>query len=215
LGSGSFQRASFVIVQSTGPSEGFFLTPASFTFQGGLQGQCANGSLSADIYIFGGSPPYTVSNSLPDAFTVFPTTLQTPGSHFTVTPRNASICIAAPGAPIIVRDSAGHTATATVASIEGTQTLPALAVAPGTVTLTSCSDSGTIAITGGTGGPYSVTLDNNSPIEIRGSSANAISLGRRSLSSSAPASLQLAVTDGRSTAPFTVAFDVGARGACP
>ena len=215
VGSGSSQRVSFVIAQNTGPSAGFFVTPSGFTFQGVLVGQCASSSLSADFYVFGGTPPYTVSNSVPDAFSVFPTVLNSRGDHFTVTPRNAGICIATPGSPITVRDSQGRTVSVQVASIEGTQQLPALTVSPASIRLSSCTDSGSINVVGGKGPPYTVSLASDSPLELRGNNGSTITIGRRRPSGPAPSSIPLSVTDGRSTANFTVELEPGAQGTCP
>src|SRR5476649_1074015 len=110
IGTRAFQRTSFVIVQSTGSSPGFFVTPTQVTFQGARQNECANFGISASVFVFGGVPPYTVSNTSP--FNVSPTFISSSGGFYSVTPNGP--CVAAPGAPIVVTDSAGHTATTTV-----------------------------------------------------------------------------------------------------
>ena len=62
LGTNAFRRATFTIAQATGTSPGFFTVPDSFTFTGPNTLQCASGT-RADVSIFGGTPPYTISNA--------------------------------------------------------------------------------------------------------------------------------------------------------
>ncbi|HET6263776.1 MAG TPA: hypothetical protein VFD95_02885, partial [Usitatibacter sp.] len=102
LDSGAFQRSSFLIAQSTGTSPGFFVTPTSVTFSGRVPGQCATGQ-EAVFFVFGGTPPYSVSNSAPSAFTLSDGTVFNSGDGFFI--RTRGPC--ATDAVFVVRDSAG------------------------------------------------------------------------------------------------------------
>jgi hypothetical protein len=63
----AFRRASFVITQNSGASNNFLVTPTSITFSGRFTGQCAS-SRNALVFVFGGSPPYTIANTSGSAF---------------------------------------------------------------------------------------------------------------------------------------------------
>ncbi|HEY6720758.1 MAG TPA: hypothetical protein VI363_03885, partial [Burkholderiales bacterium] len=143
IGTGAFQRTSFVISQSTGTSPGFFTTPDTVTFQGTRQNQCAGSGISATVFVFGGVPPYTVSNTS-SAFFVTPNFISSSGGSYTITPNGTCVTTF----PIIVTDSSGHTATTTVSNVAGTQAPPALSVAPTSVTLSSCSGAASVTVAG-------------------------------------------------------------------
>ena len=204
LDSGAFQRSSFLIAQSTGTSPGFFVTPTSVTFSGRFTGQCATTG-DAVFYVFGGSPPYTVLNTAPSAFTLSDSTVFNSGDGFFIRVRGPCVTDAA----FIVRDSAGRTVTVTASNVEGTTTPTPVAVAPDEVTLTSCFDAASVTIAGGTGGPYFVSVGNNSLFASVTASTVTI---RRKQNPSSPAvpgttPLSVGVSDGRTTATVTVNVD--------
>ncbi len=210
LGTGAFQRTSFLIAQSTGSSPGFFATPTQITFQGTRENECASGN-SATVYVFGGTPPYTVS-STSSAYIVSRDFISFSGGSYTVTPNGQ--CVGTPGAPIIVRDAAGNTATTTVANVAGTQAAPALAVTPSTVTLTSCTGSANVTVAGGRQSNYFVSSGSDALIATI--SGNTVTISRRNPSPAAgTAPLTVGVSDGTTVANVTVNLSGSAQRACP
>jgi hypothetical protein len=199
LGTGAFQRASFLIAQATGTSPGFFVTPSSITFTGVFTGQCAN-NLSAVVYVIGGLPPYNVLNSGGDAFTISNNIVSNSGESFFVT--STGICTGTGGIPIVVRDSAGHTATVTVSNVPGTTAASDVVATPDTVSLASCSASASVSVSGGTG-TYIVSSGNSSL--VTSISGNTLTIRRR-VPSAAPGStsVQVSVSDGRTSDTITV-----------
>jgi hypothetical protein len=212
IGTGAFQRASFIISQSTGSSPGFFTTPATVTFQGTRLNQCAAFGVSAAVFVFGGVPPYTVSNTS-SGFSVTPIVISSSGGNYSITPNGTCVT----STPIIVTDSSGHTATTTVSNIPGTQVLPALAVAPATVTLSSCTGSASFTVAGGTGGPY--FQSSGSDALTTSISGNTVTITRRNpspaVSSTGTATVDVGVSDGTTSASVTVNLTGQGAGACP
>ena len=211
IGTGAFQRTSFVIAQATGSSPGFFTSPDSITFQGPNTNTCAGSTVQATIFVFGGTPPYTVSNTT-NAFQTTRDTVSFSGGSFDVIP--VGICVGAPGLPIVVRDSAGRTATSLVANVPGTQAAPAFTVAPTSITLTSCSTSSTASViaTGGTG-VYVGSTSSNSIVFTH--SGNTFTVSRAPNSAAPPSSATLTISDGQTLQSVTVNFTGDAAGACP
>ena len=199
LGTNAFRRTAFLIAQATGESPGFFVTPDAVTFTGPRQGLCAS-NVTATFFVFGGTPPYSIFNTGNSFFAVSVDTVTSSGASFNVSPRSGT-CVAEPGLPILVRDSAGRTTTVTVANVEGDDEVPALVVAPDTVTLTSCTTVANVAIAGGTG-TYFITGDNDLVSATR--SGNTISIRRKPSTLGAPGPAFVAVSDGISTATITV-----------
>ncbi|MFZ3322126.1 MAG: hypothetical protein WA190_07115 [Usitatibacter sp.] len=210
IGTGTFQRTSFVIVQSTGSSPGFFVTPTQITFQGAVQNQCANFGVSASVFVFGGLPPYTVSNSTP--FVVSPNFISSSGGSYSVTPNGS--CVAAPGLPIVVTDSAGHTATTTVANIPGTTAPPALTAQPAKVTLSSCTGSASVTVGGGAP-PASGYLASAGSNAITASvNGNTVTI-QRATSPATAGPVFVGITDGISTTSVEVDLVGQGAGVCP
>jgi hypothetical protein len=104
IGTAAFRRATFIIAQATGSSPGFFAIPDAITFSGPNDQQCATGG-RADVFIFGGTPPYTIGNA-GSAFGVSQNTVTASGGSFYVVPNGTCVD---PGLPIPIIDSAGHT----------------------------------------------------------------------------------------------------------
>ena len=218
LGSGAFQRTSFVIVQTTAASPGFFATPTSVTFQGRLENECATGG-NATFYIFGGSPPYTISNTSPGTFQVSRDFVSFSGGNFQVILNGSGTCIAEPGAPVIIRDTTGRTVTVTVANIPGTQTPPAITVAPEEVTLTSCAGIASVTVAGGRSNRYFVST--GSDLIAASVSGNTVSISRNGAPSrdasvlTPPPSVIVGVSDGLTVANVKVNLTGAAAGICP
>lgn len=137
---------TFVIVQQA-PAGTITVLPTTLTFTGALSTQCGSGSGS--VFVFGGTPPYTATSTLP-GIVVNPSTLATQGGNFTLNvPAGLSTC---PSGTVIISDSLGARATVTVQSNPGTGTPPPLAVSPAAMTLTCAANVGSAAVIGGGGG---------------------------------------------------------------
>ena len=194
--------------------------PSTIAFKGNAANSCASG-LSADVIVFGGRPPYQVSQ--PGTFTVNPVVLNTTGSAFTVTATGQCT----DGTPIAVVDSNGATATVTLSNKVGDPfaTTPDLKVSPATVTLTQCNEIAAIAVTGGTGGPYFGTSSSGYvKATMAGTTGTNAHVGQvqRVKGPLNPASpppvttgIGVAFSDGKSSAPVTVNLTGNAAGACP
>lgn len=207
LGTGAFQRTTFLISQSTGTSPGFFVTPTSLTFSGRFQGECSN-NVTATFFIFGGSPPYTVLNSATSAFFTSAEVVSESGGSVGVTSRG----VCASSLPIVVRDTAGRTATVTVSNVEGSANVSDVVVAPDTVTLTDCNTAANVTIAGGTG---SYSLGNGSGALNLTLSANSLTIRRKNPSPAPASPITIGVSDGRTTDNVTVNLTGEAAGACP
>jgi hypothetical protein len=208
LSTGSFQRTPFAIAQSTGTSPGFFIAPASIKFTGPNTDECANGA-SADFFVFGGTPPYRVSNTS-SAFSVSRDFLSFSGDSFTVTARGA--CVGDPGLPIVVTDLRGRTVTALISNVLGTRVVPPLVVAPASVSLSSCDALANVTAAGGTGS-YFATSGSGS-LNVMQVSGNKFSISR----SNGPATttpLNVGIGDSRSVVNVTVNLTGAALGTCP
>lgn len=212
LGSAAFQDTSFVIAQATGTSPGFFVTPQSVTFQGRRADVCADSSINATFFVFGGVAPYTVS-STSSAFIVFPLVVQSNGGSFTVTPNGQ--CVATPGAPIVVRDSSGRSVTVTAANVRGVDAVPALAVTPGTVSLTSCTSVATVTVAGGTGNYFASSGSGNVLVTQASSNTFRIQRDPSSTGGADPSTVSVGISDGVSTTPVTVTLSGNGAGVCP
>ena len=214
FGTSAFQRASFVIAQSTGSSPGFFVTPTQVTFQGARLNECANSGTSANVAVFGGVPPYTVSNATP--FLVSPSSISSSGGSYSVTPNGT--CVAAPGASIVVTDSAGHTATTTVANIPGTQAPPTLTVSPTDVTLSSCTGMASVTVAGGapTTPPGYLASPGSDAIDAT-PTGNTVSIKRHdpSPAQSTTDTVSVGISDGITTTSVKVHFVGEGAGPCP
>lgn len=188
--------------------------PTTIAFKGNSASSCASG-LSADVIVFGGKPPYQVSQ--PGTFTVTPSFLNSSGSAFTVTATGQCT----DGTPIAVVDANGGTATVTASNKVGdpAATTPDIKVSPTTVALSNCADVATVAVTGGTGGPYFVA-SGSKLLTVRMSTTN-VHLGtiQRTAASDATntsSPILVAFSDGKTSANVSVTLGPGgAQGTCP
>ena len=217
LGSGAFQRTTIFIAQTSAAESGYFAIPDSVTFTGPRVDQCASGGLSADVFVFGGTPPYTVSNPAPAAFVISPTVLTRSGASFRVTP--TGVCVD-PGLPIAVTDAVGRTISVTVANRPGTAPVPPpdFNVAPTSVTLNSCTSQASVVAAGGQG-TYSAGA--NSSVLLVTTSGNLVTIARGpgdAGGGGGPASsvpLTVTITDGATIRTVAVTLTGVATGFCP
>lgn len=207
---GSFQRSSFVISQATGTSPGFFGTPSSITFQGPRQDECASTNISGTFFVFGGTPPYNVRNTL-STLIVRPEIVTANGGSFTVTPTGG--CIGLPGVPITIQDAAGRTTSVNVANIPGTAAIPALVATPTSVSLSSCSGTASIQVAGGRGPPYFATQSD--VLNVNSTGGGTVTVQRRPLPAGTPLPLPeevtIGISDGVSAVEVTVTLSGEAR----
>lgn len=146
--SGFTQRAAVTIAPSSNAP--LNAQPSTIVFQGTTPQTCASG-ISADVIVFGGRPPYLISQ--PGSFTVSPSLVTQSGGRFTVTANGQ--CSA--GSQIAVVDGNGATVSVTASNTLSAvpaptpPTTPEFSVAPTQVTLNSCNDTASVIAVGGTG----------------------------------------------------------------
>ena len=151
LTSGNFVRGIFVIYQflPNGANQ-LQIVPSTLTITGPDNQTCSS-NVSTTFYVFGGKPPYTVSNPAPQFVRLAQSFIPASGGGFTLTTLGG--CVSP--LTIAVSDSAGHTATATLNNNVGTQppstaTTPnAIVVTPTTIPNLACGANTNIVATGG------------------------------------------------------------------
>lgn len=210
LGTGAFQRRSFTISQSGNATLAAIPNQISFTGPNNLS--CASG-LGADVVVFGGRPPYQITQPGSVA-SVIPSVVTASGGRFTVTANGGC----ADNASIGIVDSVGATASVTVSNKLGTaEVIPALLVTPTAVTLSSCTETAGVVVAGGTGqfsaasgsGALRTTVSGSNVSISRGSPSTAPGI-------TSPQTLQVFVSDGRTSQAVTVTLQGQAATAnCP
>jgi hypothetical protein len=124
LTSGEQQTAQFTIVQTINGSAVLSAIPSTVTFAGPDTQSCAL-NFRADVYIFGGKPPYNVvvgSQSVPVVAILANVPVLTQGGFFTVL--TTGQCTPTAGVPIIITDAQGLTTTVTFINQFGTTPIP-------------------------------------------------------------------------------------------
>jgi hypothetical protein len=206
LNSGSTQRTSIPIAPSSNAP--LNAQPGTISFIGATSDRCAT-SGQADVIVFGGRPPYSISQ--PGTFTVAPTLVLSSGARFTVTPTGQC----SDAARIAVVDSNGATVAVTATNTRGPvgAATPAFIVSPAAVTLDSCSTVATVVLAGGSGTYFAASGNSAVQASVSGSTG----VIRRASSSSGPVStpVNVAFSDGQAALPVTVTLAAGAQGTCP
>src|SRR5436190_5264322 len=150
IAGGAYQRTTVFIARSSTAQTGFFVVPTSVTYTGPDNTRCADGStsLTTEVFVFGGTPPYTISNTAPGAFDLNTSFVASSGGSFRITPKGACV----DGATFIVTDQTGRTVTVTASNKLGT-TVPVAAffVTPTSVSLGTCTDTANVIAGGGSG----------------------------------------------------------------
>jgi hypothetical protein len=151
--SGSFVRGIFVVQQVVaGGANQLQISPDTITITGPDTLTCS-ANVPASFFIFGGQPPYTISNPFPQALTLQQSFVQNAGGGFTVITKG--VCVTP--ATLTIRDAAGHTTTVTLnnnpgTTPPGTSTLPAaIVVTPSASSLPvlACNTSTNVVAVGG------------------------------------------------------------------
>jgi len=156
--SGNAQIANFNVVNSTNAQQSpITVVPNTANITGPDTATCSSG-FRIDYYIFGGSPPYTVQSTFPQAVTLNTNTVSRSGGFFEATTNGTCVN----PLQFTISDSAGKQTTAQLQNVPGT-TPPAVApqpaalvVAPASVTNDACSGKTfNFVVSGGTP-PYNI-----------------------------------------------------------
>jgi hypothetical protein len=216
LGSGAFQRTSLFLAQSTAAQAGFFTIPSSISYTGPNTQTCAtSATLASDVFVYGGTPPYKVSNTAPNALLVSASVISVSGGSVRVTP--SGVCL--DSAAIGFTDAAGRTISVTVSNTVGTVAVPAppaFDISPTAVTLGTCTAvANVIAVGGQSSGVY--TTASNSPVVTATTSSGGLISIRRTPGTDATlvSGVQVAVTDGATIKSVAVTLTGAGAGICP
>ena len=101
---GTYVRGIFVV--TNGADGGLLIVPDTVNITGPDTETCSSGVVTS-FFIFGGTPPYTISNTFPQLLTVSPTVVDSSGAGFNATTRGACLSPAI----VAITDAAGHTKT--------------------------------------------------------------------------------------------------------
>jgi hypothetical protein len=160
LTTGNSVTAAFTIVQQTDGSAILSVVPGDATITGADTQTCSFG-FRVDYFIYGGTPPYHISSTFPDAVTLVNPTVFASGGFFEAITNGT--CVKPLTFTIV--DAIGRQTTATLNNIPGTNAPPAppgppITVTPGSISagpgVNSCSGKTfNFVISGGTP-PFSV-----------------------------------------------------------
>jgi hypothetical protein len=206
LGSGFTQRTSVSIAPASNAP--LNAQPNTIVFKGLAANTCASG-IQADVIVFGGRPPYQISQ--PGSFNVSPTVVtQNPG-RFTV----GATGQCSTGSTIAVVDALGSTVSVTVQntlSDVAPTPVPAFAVSPSSVSLNSCTDTANVTLVGGSGTYFGASGSGNVVVAVSGSIG---SIRRRGATGATATPVNVAFSDGQTTRQVTVDLTGAALGPCP
>jgi hypothetical protein len=163
LTTGNSVTASFTIVQQTDGSAILSVIPPTATITGADAAHCSAG-FRIDYFIYGGTPPYHISSTFPDAVTLVNSTVNFSGGSFEAITNGACVN------PLVftIVDAIGRQTTAQLINAVGTTpvtppTPPAALKLAGLITAPLCSGKVfPFVITGGTP-PYNVFAAGGTP----------------------------------------------------
>lgn len=211
---GAFTRAGINIAPSSNAP--LNAQPNRIVFEGRDRSTCASG-VQADVIVFGGRPPYQISQ--PGNFAINTPQVSNSGGRFTVT----AIGNCTAGSNISVVDSNGATVPVTVvSSVSSSATAPpALVVSPTSVTLDTCTAEANVAVAGGLGrNSYFVASGSSYVIaQVVGFSGNAATVNIRRQPVGSPGAtlsspVTVGVSDGQTTQEIRVNLVGPAAGSC-
>jgi hypothetical protein len=161
LTSGNQQIVNFTVVNNTvATGSPIVIQPATTTIQGAYNNVCSSG-FRVDYYIYGGTPPYTVQATTPQAIQLLNNLVTQSGGFFSAVTNGT--CVAPELFTVI--DSAGKQVTASLSNVPGTLAPPGpvvpppLNIAPGSLSVQGCAGKTfTFVVTGGTP-PYNITTN--------------------------------------------------------
>jgi hypothetical protein len=129
LTSGQQLVGNFLIQQVTDGSKVLAVVPSEATITAAFKGECSS-DVRIDYYIYGGTPPYRVKASFPDAITIVNQVVAESGGFFEAVTNGQ--CVNPLTFSIV--DAAGRQTTATLKNLEGTADAP---VVPAALVVTS------------------------------------------------------------------------------
>jgi hypothetical protein len=193
---GATTTQTFVIVQQP-VVDAISLLPSEITFTGSLSTNCGRGT--ADVFVFGGTPPYTITGSA--GLAISPTSLASSGGSFSVT-----VGVAAPPCPtgsVVVTDSKGSVGTVSVTSEVGSGSPPTLSAAPTTIASLTCGTSTPVTVIGGAG---SISATSQHPRITATVSGSTVTIRRLTGDPAPPyaATGTVTITDGSSIVTITI-----------
>lgn len=153
--SGNRVDSAFSIVQAINGSAILSIFPSTYTASGKYKNECP--ATAGDYLVYGGTPPYSIRSSLPNAIplsvggiTADPVIVTRSGGSFTASSFESSSC-GDYSSSIVITDAAGRIASVTYIVKAGTEDrpaptpLPALEIVPKTVAFTAAPG---VALTG-------------------------------------------------------------------
>jgi hypothetical protein len=128
--SGQQVTGSFIIQQITDGAKILTVVPGEAKITGPAKGICSTG-FATDYYVYGGTPPYRITSTFPNAISLLNTTVNANGGFFRAVTNGSCV----DPLTFSILDATGRQTTATLINVEGTEDLPvvpptALAVAP-------------------------------------------------------------------------------------
>jgi hypothetical protein len=118
VATGQQQIANFIVERRTSTNN-LSVVPPTASIQSASSASCSSGFV-IDYYIYGGTPPYTVASTFPNAVVISPTIVAASGGFFRATTNGS--CVNPLTFTIV--DSAAKATTATLINIPGTGTGP-------------------------------------------------------------------------------------------
>ena len=162
LTSGQERTSNFLVVQNTNGATILTVVPADAKAQGAFSDECTAGA-RIDYYIYGGTPPYRVTPSFPQAVALVNPTVNAAGGFFEAITNGTCV----DPLTFSILDATGRQTTATLSNTPGTATRPTPpVVTPTALKVAPADQSGTCAaanitfslvINGGTP-PYNVAV---------------------------------------------------------
>ncbi len=121
--SGLVRRFVFSIGLSNDGNNSITVIPNSQSWQAPYNDRCVSGAISSH-YIYGGTPPYTVTSTAPQFATFAPSTIFASGEAAQIAVTGTICSSASAGTIFIVQDSVGRRNTFTVSNLLGTAAPP-------------------------------------------------------------------------------------------
>lgn len=225
--SGLTRRFVFSIGLSNDGNNSITIIPVAQNWQAPFNDACVVGAIS-NHYIYGGTPPYTVTATNPQFATVAPSTVFVSGGAVQVAVTGQICSLDATGSVFIVQDAAGRRSNFTVSNQRGAVAPPANAngqigaptVAPNALGPIGCGVSASAFVNqtlpaGFTGSPPTITATSLDPTRLAVTlSSGVMTVTRLTTGGGGLGSLLVRVSNGREFVDITVTFDGTAPFGC-
>ena len=145
VATGAYRDITFIIRNASGGNTPLSALPTSISLSGATTASCGTGF--ANVFAFGGVPPYRASTTFPGSINISPPEVTRSGDAFTVQIFNPNVCLS-PG-NVVITDAAGNFVTVAITTTPGTTppVLP-LSVAPSSLCVPD-GGTGVVSISGG------------------------------------------------------------------